>query len=76
MSFSSSDLSAFVSGMVLQGIVCGCSVLERGERISKSRSWNWHHGTLNLHHLRSLGSTKNVASHQSPCVPDPFPHLP
>lgn len=44
-------------GTALQGIVCGCSVLERGEKISKSRSWNQHHRTLNLHHLRSLGST-------------------
>lgn len=74
--FQLSELSAFASGMVLQGIVCGCSVLERGEGISKSMCWNQHHGTLNLHQLRSLGSTNNVASHQSPCVPDPFSHLP
>lgn len=32
----------FVSSMVLWGIVCGCSVLETGERISKSRSWKQH----------------------------------
>lgn len=48
MSFNSSKPSAFVSGMVLQGTVCGSSVSERLERIFKSRFWNQHHGTLKL----------------------------
>lgn len=52
MSFNCSELSAFVSGVVLQGIVCGHSVLERRH---ESLSRYQHHGTLNLHHLRSLG---------------------
>lgn len=71
MPSTSSELSASVSVMGLQCSLCLFSFgVERG--ISISRSWNQQHRTLNVQHLRSLGSMNTMTSHQSPHVPEPF----